>query len=299
MLAARTHKDALSGQKKSEGDSEPRRERHRRPRTYRLNVHHPRSDSAPASTSSIFLKSSYPSQKYKLLKEREDLIRSNQDLEHFAFLAAHDLKSPLQTAISWLHYLHSEIQCQHICSLEKPLEIIEKNLTKSISYVNDLLNLAKLNKAPQTLAECDLNQVLNDSIRLHEDAIRESKGIIIRHDLPKIIANKSQLECVFSNLIQNATKYRATQRILKIEISVVERADSYEFSFEDNGTGIPQEKLRDIFNLYETGETGIIDSTGIGLTYCKKVIRLHGGDIWAESVLGQGSTIKFTLPKMS
>lgn len=299
MLAARPRQEVLSGQKKSEQASEPRRERHRRSRSYRLNIHHPRPDSSLVSTSSIFLKSTYPSQKNKLLKEREDLIRSNQDLEHFAFLAAHDIKSPLQAAISWLHHLHSEIQCQNICSLEKPLEIIEKNLMNSISYVNDLLNLAKLNKAKQLLVECDLNQILNDSIRLHEDAIRESRGIIIRHDLPKLMANKAQLECVFSNLIQNAVKYRSTDRILKIEINAIERDHSYEFSFEDNGIGIPQEKLQDIFNLYETGETGIIDSTGIGLSYCKKVIHLHGGEIWTESVLGQGSAIKFTLPKKS
>lgn len=253
---------------------------------------------APVFSSTALSKASTASLNELLLRDLDRLIRSNLELEHFATLAAHDLKSPLHAAFSWLNILSEQLPQKNFAAVDESIEIIQRNLKNAISYVNELLQISKIKESPKNPAVCIVSQIVSDVLDVHSDALKSAKARIHQDYLPNVNANPKQLECVFSNLIENAIKYKHPERDLMITISALERNSVVEYFVKDNGIGIPATKLEDIFTLFESfAPRSRQPSTGIGLAFCRKVISLHGGRIWAESSQGQGSTIKFWLPK--
>jgi signal transduction histidine kinase len=233
-----------------------------------------------------------------LLKDRDRLLRSNLELEHFATLAAHDLKSPLHAAFSWLNILSEQLPENNFGTVSASIEIIQKNLKNAISYVNELLQISKVKEQPAKRDVCVVTDVVSDILMVHADSLKDANASVHQTDLPKTLANRKHLECVFSNLIGNSIKYKHPTRDLTITIGAIERNDCIEYFVQDNGLGIPATKLEDIFTLFESyPHHSVTKSTGIGLAFCRKIISLYGGRIWAESSEGRGSTIKFQLPK--
>ena len=233
-----------------------------------------------------------------LLKERDSLIRSNQQLENFAACAAHDLKSPLNAALGWLRSIQSQPEQINDSQLKHALGVIERNIKKSLQQVNDILCLAKLNQPPKTLSFCNVNKIIDDVLAIHSDKIGAAHGKVKRMEFPRLRLDEHQFFFVFSNLIENAIKYKDNVRLLEIEIGLEDLGTSYELYVKDNGKGIPEVEIENVFELFATvPNSSTVDSTGIGLSYCKKVIRLHGGKIWAESDKNLGTTIRFTIPK--
>jgi signal transduction histidine kinase len=237
-----------------------------------------------------------------LIQEHKSLLRSNQELEHFAACAAHDLKSPINAALGWLRSLQAQLTNANDANFTKAFEIIERNLTKSIHQVNDILSLAKLNKhtenQPDNHTLCKMNKLLDDVLLVHAAAIKKNNVNVRRASLPEVVGNAHQLECVISNLIDNSIKYKSRERELELEIGYNDCRTYYEFFVQDNGAGISVSELENIFNLFSTAQTSPpVDSTGIGLAYCRKVVSLHGGQIWAESNPLHGVTLKFSIPK--
>lgn len=253
---------------------------------------------APIFSSTALSKRSTASLNELILRDLDRLIRSNLELEHFATLAAHDLKSPLHAAFSWLNILSEQLPQKNFAAVDESIEIIQRNLKNAISYVNELLQISKIKESPQNPAVCIVSQIVSDVLDVHSDALKITNARIHQENLPNVPANQKHLECVFSNLIENAIKYKHPERDLMITIGATERDSVVEYSVKDNGIGIPANKLVDIFTLFESfAPRSRPRSTGIGLAFCRKVISLHGGKIWAESSQGQGSTIKFWLPK--
>lgn len=233
-----------------------------------------------------------------LLQDRDRLLRSNLELEHFATLAAHDLKSPLHAAFSWLNILSQQLQPNKFAAVDQSIEIIQRNLNNAISYVNELLQISKAEDQLIKREVCVISQLVSDVLSVHADALKKANASIHQEELPQVTASPKQLECVFSNLIGNAVKYKHPDRNLTITIGAIERCTVVEYFIKDNGIGIPTSKLEDIFTLFESIAHRAVDrGTGIGLAFCRKIIALHGGRIWAESTEGHGSTIRFQLPK--
>lgn len=237
-----------------------------------------------------------------LIQEHQSLLRSNQELEHFAACAAHELKSPLNAALGWLRSLQTQLTQVSEPDLTQTFEVIERNLKKSIHHVNDILSLAKLNKHteshPESHTLCNMNKLLDDVLLVHAEDIKKNNVSVRRASLPEVLGNAHQLESVISNLINNSIKYKSRERELKLEIGYNDCRTYYEFFIQDNGAGIPVSELENIFNLFSTATTpSPVTSTGIGLAYCRKIIALHGGRIWAESGTDLGATLKFSIPK--
>ena len=217
--------------------------------------------------------------------------QSNQALEHFAAIAAHDLKSPLATITSYLDLLKDE-------SDKKNIPYIELCLGASArmrSLIDSLLTFAKLSTKQKELAPVDLNEVLDLSKKNLADEIAKSSVSIEATHLPIVLGDKDLLTQLFQNLIANAIKFKSNNPP-RIQISFEERDHHFILALKDNGIGFDPKYKEDIFTLYKK-LSGKYSGSGIGLATCRKILELHGGKIWVESAIDQGSTFFFSLQK--
>ncbi len=237
-------------------------------------------------------------QNVELEEKRHRLERSNRDLEIFAGAAAHDLKSPLQSTLSWIAILRDSIAGVSIPPAEQAINIIKRNAEKSMALVNDLLELSRLNGFHGAPVDVDLNATLDHLKFILTDQLTNSGATIASTPMPHVRTVQTQIENVLSNLLRNAINYRDPSRPLLINVTCIDRGDHFEIIVEDNGIGIPSDKLEKIFVLFERLHSDDeYAGTGMGLAYCQKAIELRGGKIWATSEIGRGTKIHFTILK--
>lgn len=224
---------------------------------------------------------------------------SNRDLEQFALIAAHDLKAPLATISGYLNLLEEELGKSPGSPGVEYAKIIEKAATRMRSLIDRLLDYARLTKVERPFQEIDLNEVVSMTLQNLSSLILQTKSKIIIDKLPSVMGDVDLLTQVFQNLLSNAMKFHG-QESPEIHVSVESNKfqDLWSISVSDNGIGFDPKKKEEIFTLYRTLHSeSKYQGAGIGLATCRKVIELHGGHIWAESVPGKGSRFSFTLPK--
>ena len=226
----------------------------------------------------------------------EELTRSNEELEQFAYISSHDLQEPLRMITSYLQLLQRRYQGHLDDKADRYIHFAVDGASRMQNLIKDLLEYSRVgteNKEPESI-DCEflLNKVLSDI----KAVIKENNATVSHDTLPKVMADSIQIIQVFQNLILNGIKFHGEQAP-KIHIAAGKRANEWVFSVQDNGIGIdPQysERIFEIFKRLHTREQ--FSGTGIGLAICKKIIERHGGRIWVESELGKGSTFYFTLP---
>ncbi len=234
------------------------------------------------------------------LKEKEEnLIRSNQELEQFAFIASHDLKAPLRHIKNNIEVLNEEISSEHLNEDAKTsMRIVNSSVVKMKNLIDDLLNYSTVNKSETSFERSDLNEVLNDILDTLEAEIKDNKARIIVSKLPTLVCNANLMLKLFQNLIGNALKYRNGQVSPQVEVMAEEIKGLWKFSVADNGIGIPADKLDYVFKIFKRlHKSQEYEGTGIGLAICKKIIEQHKGRIWVESEEGKGSRFVFTIAK--
>lgn len=233
-----------------------------------------------------------------LMNKAEELIRSNSDLEQFAYIASHDLQEPLR-AISCFSTLLSE-RYQNELDQEATgyLGHLVNGAERMHTLINDLLSFSKVRSGSErTLVQTDLDEVLSHVLFNLQTAINESGVTISISPLPKLEGDPVLLRQLFQNLISNAIKFRSAERPT-VNVSAVEHPDLWQFSVSDNGIGISPEYHERIFGIFKRLHTRTqYPGTGIGLAFCRKVVDLHQGRIWVESQPGKGSVFRFTLAK--
>ncbi len=234
-----------------------------------------------------------------LAKERLKLERSNRELEQFAGVAAHDLRSPIATIFSWADMLNHLIPPPRTAELDQALTIIRNNAKKAGDLVDDVLEIARVNVSVSHIGQVDLNQTLSEILVTLQQEIKEAQAKIDIFSLPAVEGNQTYLASIFSNLIRNALIYRDKTRTPEISIGYTEHIDTYEFFVKDNGIGIDPQFTGRIFEMFKRlNSEKEYPGTGIGLAFCKKVVELSGGKIWVDSLPGRGSTFLFTYPKV-
>lgn len=225
-----------------------------------------------------------------------NLARSNQELEQFAYVASHDLQEPLRKIAGFTELLANRYKGQLDEKAESYMAYIVDGATRMRGLINDLLSYSRVMRSNRELAETDCSAVASRVLRDMEPSIRESNAEIVCDPLPVIMADQTQLGQLFQNLIGNAIKYRgkATPRIA---ISAVRQNNCWLFSVADNGIGIAPEYYERIFAIFQRLHTRTeYPGTGIGLAVCQKIVERHGGNIRVESKVGIGSTFYFTIP---
>jgi signal transduction histidine kinase len=225
------------------------------------------------------------------------LARSNADLEQFAYVASHDLKEPLRAISGSIQILQERYKDQLNGEADEVIKHTVDGATRMQTLIDDLLTYSRLTTREAPLEATDCAQIVQEVLANLKSSIHESKAIITYDPLPVVKADSTQLLQVFQNLISNAIKYRS-QRTPRIHLGVENKGNEWLFSVSDNGIGIAPQYADRIFRIFQRLHTRKeYSGTGIGLAVCKKIVERHGGRIWIESELEEGSTFFFTLPK--
>lgn len=227
----------------------------------------------------------------------EDLRRSNEELEQFAYVASHDLQEPLRMVTSYLQLIEQRYGERLDGDAREFIGYAVDGASRMKTLINDLLAYSRIQRSQAEFEPVALESVLEQA-RYNLQLSIEDTGAVITHDpLPEIQANPLQMTQLFQNLIGNALKFR-DDRTPEIHIGVKRERGYWHFSVKDNGIGIESEYLERIFLIFQRlhGRQEY-PGTGIGLAICKKIVDKHGGQIYAESTPGEGTTFHFTIPQ--
>jgi signal transduction histidine kinase len=237
------------------------------------------------------------------LRRANDLLhRVNNDLEHFAYAAAHDLREPLRTIALYAQLLQASIGRQPALTSEKAVSYILQNTARMQGLIDDLLAFARAIE-PDEWAPCplvDTRAVVSDVLSGIAGAIGTSNTqVVIAPDLPAVPIQPGHLRQVFQNLFTNAIKYRSPGRTPVVEVRALHRDNETVFCVSDNGIGIASEYHQRIFAIFDRLHGANVEGNGIGLAVCKKIVEKYQGRIWVESEVDQGSSFYFSIPLRS
>ena len=229
------------------------------------------------------------------LKNKE-LEQKNKELEQFAYVASHDLQEPLRTTSSFAELLQKQYSEKLDEKAIKYLSYITNSSDRMKVLIKDLLDYSRIGKQKE-LEKVDCNIMLRQVLEDLNKLITDEYAIIQSEKLPIVSGYAIEIQQLFQNLVMNAIKFRKKDTTPQIKISAKKTGDNWQFAFTDNGIGIAEEHNERIFIIFQRLHTrGEYSGSGIGLSHCKKIVELHGGKIWVNSIPGQGSTFSFTLP---
>ena len=227
----------------------------------------------------------------------EALLNKNKELESFAYVASHDLQEPLRMVTSFLQKFEQKYAPIVDETGKKYIHFAVDGAERMRILINDLLKYTSANSDRFEKVQVDMNEVVIDVLQLHRERIVENSVEIITDPLPIILAGKVSMTQLIQNLVGNGIKYCNREKAV-IRISVKENTNDWEFSVTDNGIGIAPDYYQKIFIIFQRlHQKHQYSGTGIGLSICKKIVESYNGKIWVESVLGEGSSFKFTIPK--
>ena len=229
-------------------------------------------------------------QKEELLKNLE---KQNQELNEYAHIVSHDLKSPLRSIDALTNWLKEDYADSFDENGKDTLNHILKNVEKMDSLISGILEYSTIDKAETKEYDVDVHHLVNEIIGIIY--IPEHIKININETLPTIKGDKFRLQQLFQNLLINAVNYIDKPKGL-VEVGVKESKDFWNFYIKDNGIGISEAYHEKIFEVFQK-LTDNDKSTGIGLAIVKKIINYYGGSICLASKVNEGTTFYFTIPK--
>ena len=226
----------------------------------------------------------------------ESLVRSNQELEQFAYVASHDLQEPLRMVASYTQLLAQRYEGKLDAKADKYIGYAVDGAKRMQGLINDLLAFSRVGTRGQEPVPCDGNEVVAEVLQDLEKVIEETGAEIVVGDVPAVMADRTQLRQVFQNLIGNAIKFSG-DKAPRVEVTATRENGRCEICVADNGIGIDPQFHDRIFIIFQRlHERGKYPGSGLGLAIVKKIVERHGGEVQLESTPGQGSRFRFTLP---
>lgn len=234
----------------------------------------------------------------EIKRKAEDLVRSNAELEQFAFIISHDLQEPLRAVSSLMTQLEKNYKDQLDERAQQYIHYAVDGAVRMRKMILDLLEYSRAGNGGYAMEEVDLNQLLKEVIIMNETIIEETGAEVNWERLPVLKSSRISFQQIFQNLIGNALKYQKPDNKPVININVVEKDDYWEFAVSDNGIGIDAKYFEKIFTVFQRLHLrNEYAGTGIGLAICKKIVESHHGKIWVQSVTGEGTIFHFTIAK--
>jgi light-regulated signal transduction histidine kinase (bacteriophytochrome) len=231
----------------------------------------------------------------KLTQYAAELRRSNEELQHFAYIASHDLQEPLRMISSYLQLIERRYKNKLDADADEFIAFAVDGANRLQTMINALLEYSRIDTHGKPFELVDCNIVLKRALANLKIAIGESGAVITNDSLPTVISDGSQLMQMFQNLIGNAVKFRSNKP-MHIHISARQDVNEWLFSLRDNGIGIEPEYNERIFTIFKRLHGREYPGIGLGLSICKKIATRHGGRIWVESEYQNGSIFYFTIP---
>jgi PAS domain S-box-containing protein len=223
------------------------------------------------------------------------LNRSNKELQEFAHITAHDLKTPLRGIGILADWLVTDYADKFDEKGKEQVRLLAARATQISALIDSVLEYSMIRREDIKKQQIDLNTVIPELIaRVDPPADVE---ITIENELPALVCERTHIVQVFQNLLSNAIKYMDKPKG-QVKVGCVGQGDFWKFSVADNGPGIDSKYFDKIFRMFQTlSPRDEVESTGIGLSIVKKIAELNGGKVWVESEVGKGSTFFFTLPE--
>jgi PAS domain S-box-containing protein len=253
----------------------------------------------------------------ELQQSNEKLTRSNRELQDFAYVVSHDLRAPLVNIQGFSKEL--ALSCERLRSaaadvqvpgaerrelsalldedIPEAIEFITTSATKMDSLLSGVLQLSRVGRAALTVRQLDMNQMLSEIVASMQFAIDQAGASVQVDSLPPCQGDQMQINQIFSNLLENALKYLDLNRPGVIRVCGQEEPDRVVYSIEDNGIGIAAAHQDSIYKIFHRLDPRRGTGDGLGLTIVRRVLERHGGKIWVESEVNEGSKFCVSLPK--
>lgn len=232
----------------------------------------------------------------ELKQKTLELLRSNQELEQFAYVASHDLQEPLRMVTSYLQLIEKRYKDKLDQDATDFIGFAVDGSSRMRVLIQSLLEYSRVNRI-KPFEDINLNDLLKEIIQNLDDAIKEQRATVVFEEMPVIYGDFVLIGQLFQNLIENAIKFKGDNDP-QVIISVKKENNEYLFSIKDNGIGMKKEYLDKIFVIFQRlNNKEKYPGTGIGLAICKKIVERHNGKIWAESEVDKGSTFHFTIKR--
>ena len=252
----------------------------------------------------------------KLHQYNRELERSNRELQDFAYVVSHDLRAPLVNLQGFSHEL--ALSCERLRSvladvqmpeakrrelstlleedIPEAIEFITTNATKMDGLLSGVLQLSRVGQAALTIRPLDINQMLSEIVASRQFAIEQAGASVQVDSLPNCSGDELQINQVFSNLLDNALKYLEPNRLGVIRVCGQEEPNQVVYSIEDNGIGIAAQHQDSIYKVFHRLDPQRGTGEGLGLTIVRRILDRHGGKIWVESEVNEGSKFYLSLP---
>ena len=221
------------------------------------------------------------------------LAKSNEELNEYAHIVSHDLKSPLRSIAALTSWIKTDNQDKFDAISLQNFDAIEFTLETMESLISDILRYSSLDSVSEEIKKVNLDTLVKDLTQIL--FIPENITINILNKLPVVQGDKIKYQQVFQNLISNAIKFNDKENGV-INIDVEDLYSYYKFSVSDNGIGIEKKYFDKIFKIFQSLKVAK-NSTGIGLSIVKKIVDIYKGEIWLESEIHKGTTFYFTIKK--
>ncbi|MFD2167024.1 PAS domain S-box protein [Thalassotalea euphylliae] len=235
-------------------------------------------------------------EKEKLIKK---LIRSNEELDSFAYIASHDLKEPLRAIQNYADFLKADYEGVLDEEGVHQLNRLVHLSSKMEHLISDLMYYSRLGREEAASASVNLHSVIEELKDRLAEGISENNVNIQVGKLPNIVGDRTRITELFYNLITNAYKYNLSDpKVIRILFDATIKSGA--FCVQDNGIGISEQFKYDVFKIFKrlNSEKKFGKGSGAGLTFAKKIVEQHGGKLWFESELGQGTRFYFTVARI-
>jgi PAS domain S-box-containing protein len=224
----------------------------------------------------------------------EELARSNQDLQQFAYVVSHDLQQPLRKIARFCRLVEDEGKDRLDGQARSYLGYAIDAAGRMSHLIQELLTYARVGRGGLRTVAVDLSEIFREALADLPDAAETGAAVTI-DTLPVVTGDPTQLGQLAANLLGNALKYHTGRP--QVRVTAERRDGAVQVTVRDNGIGISAESLERLFGEFERGAAALAQpGTGLGLAICKRIVENHGGRIWAESQPGQGTAVMFTLP---